>query len=126
MTGKEAKERLKKTYDYRNEYTKNNYDRISVTVPKGIKDKIKKRLPKDKKVNTLINELIFAWLEEPQTVTQSAEDPEELPPLDWSQLPEDLNDMTPEQAEIIRRRCEARKAQETQPETIPPEELPFH
>lgn len=74
--------------------------------------------------------------ENAQTVKQSAPDteepphldtlPEELPPLDWSQLPDDLNDMTPEQAEIIRRRCEARKAQETPPDPIPPEDLPFH
>ena len=42
MTGKEAKEKLKKQYDYRNEYTKQNYDRVSVTLPKGLKDEIRK------------------------------------------------------------------------------------
>lgn len=118
------------------------FDRIAVSLPKGSKDWIKENTGKS--CNAFFNELFQRYREEhdtadqtppgaaqshtedAQTVTQSAEDPEELPPLDWSQLPEDLNDMTPEQAEIIRRRCESRKAQETPPEPIPPEDLPFH
>lgn len=118
------------------------FDRIAVSLPKGSKDWIKDNTGKS--CNAFFNELFQRYREEhaaadqeatqshteppedAQTVTQSATDPEELPPLDWSQLPEDLNDMTPEQAETIRRRCEARKAQEAPPETIPPEDLPFH
>lgn len=144
MDGKEAIKRLEKQYKRQNDYIKNSYDRVSITLPKGTKERIK---AKGESINGLINRLVLEYLDAPsatdqtqpeepqshteppedaQTVTASAEDPEELPPLDWSQLPEDLNDMTPEQAETIRRRCEARKAQETPPEPIPPEEWPFH
>lgn len=34
MTGKEAKERLEKQYKRQNEHIKENYDRISITLPK--------------------------------------------------------------------------------------------
>lgn len=61
MTGREAKERLKKQYDYRNAYTKENYDRISVTAPKGTKERIKAQ---GEKPNTIINKLLLEWLEE--------------------------------------------------------------
>lgn len=100
MTGKEAKEKLKKQYDRSNDFIRNNYDRISVTVPKGIKEKIKEYLPEKQTVNGLINDLINGWLNDqeqpgatqrhtaPQTVTQFAEDPEEPPHLDT--LPEEL------------------------------------
>lgn len=70
MTGKEAKEKLKKGYDYRNNYTKQNYDRISVTVPKGTKEKIKSYLPENQKVNGLINDLINGWIEEQEQQRQ--------------------------------------------------------
>lgn len=137
MDGKKAIETLQKRYKRQNDYIKNSFDRVSITLPKGTKDRIKAT---GNSLNGLINELVLKYLgeydnatqshteppEDAQTVTASANDPEELPPLDWSQLPEDLNDMTPEQAETIRRRCEARKAQETPPETIPPSEWPFH
>ena len=33
MTGKEAKERLERQYKRQNEYIKNNFDRVSVTLP---------------------------------------------------------------------------------------------
>lgn len=119
-------------------------DRIFINLPKGSKDWIKDNTGKS--CNAFFNELFQRYIEEhaasdqtqpeepqshteppedAQTVTQSAEDPEELPPLDWSQLPEDLNDMTPEQLDALAKRHEARKAQETPPEPIPPEEWPF-
>lgn len=41
MTGKEAKERLKKQYNRQNEHIKENYDRVSITLPKGTKERIK-------------------------------------------------------------------------------------
>lgn len=41
MTGKEAIERLEKQYKRQNEHIKENYDRVSVTLPKGTKERIK-------------------------------------------------------------------------------------
>ena len=41
MTGKEAKARLKKQYNRQNEHIKENYDRVSITLPKGTKERIK-------------------------------------------------------------------------------------
>lgn len=133
MDGKEAIKRLEKQYKRQNDYIKNSYDRVSITLPKGTKERIKAT---GESINGLINVLVLEYLDAhentPPGDAQSRTEPphldtlpEELPPLDWSQLPEDLNDMTPEQAEIIRRRCEARKAQETPPDPIPPEDLPF-
>lgn len=64
MTGKEAKEKLKKQYDYRNQYTKDNYDRISVTVPKGTRERIKALLDTSRKetINSIINDLLQGWI----------------------------------------------------------------
>lgn len=61
MTGKEAKERIQKQYNRQNEFIKNNYDRIAVTVPKGTKERIKAQ---GEKPNTIINKLLLEWLEE--------------------------------------------------------------
>lgn len=55
MTGKEAKEILKKQYKRQNEHIKENYDRISITLPKGTKDIIK---AKGETVNAYINRLV--------------------------------------------------------------------
>lgn len=41
MNGKEAIKRLEKQYKRQNEHIKNNYDRISITLPKGMKEQIK-------------------------------------------------------------------------------------
>lgn len=60
MTGKEAKERLEKQYKRQNKYITENYDRISVTLPKGTKERIKAA---GKTCNGLINALIMEWLE---------------------------------------------------------------
>ena len=58
---KRMRETLKKQYDYQNEYNKKNYDRVSLMLPKGTKEKIKSlsRLP----VNTFINDLVKKELE---------------------------------------------------------------
>ena len=55
MTGREAKEILKKQYKRQNEHIKENYDRISITLPKGTKDIIK---AKGETVNAYINRLV--------------------------------------------------------------------
>ena len=41
MPGKDAQKRLEAQYKRQNEFIKNSYDRISVTLPKGTKDRIK-------------------------------------------------------------------------------------
>ena len=50
-----ALERQKKQYQRQNDFIKVNYERVSVTLPKGTKDKIKEE---GKTANGLINELI--------------------------------------------------------------------
>lgn len=55
MTGKKAKEILKKQYKRQNEHIKENYDRISITLPKGTKDII---IAKGETVNGYINRLV--------------------------------------------------------------------
>lgn len=71
MTGKEAVKKLQKQYDRINQYTRDNYDRISVTVPKGMKDKIKLYLTDGQTVNGLINALLCSWLQAQETETRS-------------------------------------------------------
>lgn len=55
MTGKEAQKRLEKQYKRQNEHIKENYDRVSITLPKGTKDIIKSR---GETVNAYINRLV--------------------------------------------------------------------
>lgn len=61
MTGEEAKKRLSTRYKKQNEYIKNTYDRLSVTVPKGTKDRIKDT---GFSMNEFINVAILKYLEE--------------------------------------------------------------
>lgn len=45
--------------NYKNQYAKDNYDRIALTVPKGLKDIIKKRASElNVSINEYINSLI--------------------------------------------------------------------
>ena len=67
VTGAEAKKRLEKQYKRQNDYINTKYDRISVTVPKGTKGKIKAH---GEKPNTLINRLIAEWLQAIETDTE--------------------------------------------------------
>ena len=60
MTGKEAKERLEKQYRRQNEHIKENYDRISITLPKGTKERIKS---KGESINGYITRLVLADLD---------------------------------------------------------------
>lgn len=60
MTGKEAKERLGKQYKRQNEHIKENYDRVSITLPKGTKERIK---AKGESVNGYITRLVLADLD---------------------------------------------------------------
>ena len=60
MTGKEAKERLEKQYKRQNENIKENYDRISITLPKGTKERIKS---KGESINGYITRLVLTDLD---------------------------------------------------------------
>lgn len=60
MTGKEAKERLEKQYRRQNEHIKENYDRISITLPKGTKERIKS---KGESINGYITRIVLADLD---------------------------------------------------------------
>lgn len=51
--------------DYIYSYTKNNYDRISVYIPKGMKEELKKILDnKALSVNALINTLLQDYIKQ--------------------------------------------------------------
>ena len=93
MTGKEAKERLEKQYRRQNNFVKNNYDRISVTVPKGTRARIKAT---GETANGIISRLLLAWLDEqeqtepePDPIRTKPEEPERIDtlPEDAWQLP---------------------------------------
>lgn len=60
MSGKEAQKRLEKQYKRQNEHIKNNYDRISITLPKGTKERIHKT---GESINGYITALVLADLE---------------------------------------------------------------
>ena len=76
MDGREAIKRLEKQYKRQNDYIKNSYDRVSITLPKGTKDRIKAT---GNSINGIINTLVLDWLEDQE---RREEIPEELPPLD--------------------------------------------
>ena len=57
------KQILKDQYARQNEFVKNNYDRISVNVPKGTRDRIKAAIGEGASVNAWIVSLINQELE---------------------------------------------------------------
>lgn len=61
MDERSARKILKRQYQRQNNYVKANYDRVSVTLPKGTKEKIIKA---GYTVNGLINELVREKLAE--------------------------------------------------------------
>lgn len=64
MNGKEAKQRLEKQYKRQNKHIKETYDRVSVTLPKGTKERIK---AKGESINGYITRLVIADLDEPES-----------------------------------------------------------
>lgn len=77
MTGKEALERLQRQYKYQNEYIKKNFDRVSVTLPKGTKNRIK---AVGESLNKFIVTATLAELERREAGgTQEPDGGEELP-----------------------------------------------
>ena len=67
MTGKEAIERLEKQYKRQNEHIKENYDRVSITLPKGTKQRIKDT---GESINGFICRLVSAEFERMEGVEQ--------------------------------------------------------
>lgn len=60
MQEEHAKKQLQKIYKYQNNYIKNNYDRVSVTLPAGAKKEI---AAAGYSVNGLLNQLYNEWIE---------------------------------------------------------------
>lgn len=58
-TGKEALKMLEERYKKQNQFIKDNYDRISITVPKGTKQWIKENTGKS--ANAFFNELFAEY-----------------------------------------------------------------
>ena len=56
----EALKRQEKQYQRQNNFIKESYDRVSVTLPKGTKERIKER---GETVNGLINKLVKGFLD---------------------------------------------------------------
>lgn len=71
MQGKEAKKRLENQYKRQNEHIKANYDRISITLPKGTKERIQ---AKGLTVNGYINMLVLEDLKRKEGKNASASD----------------------------------------------------
>jgi hypothetical protein len=71
MTGKEAKKRIEKQFKRQNEHIKENYDRVSVTLPKGTKDRIKAL---GLSMNGYINKLVLEDLER----LEAAQEPRDI------------------------------------------------
>lgn len=69
MKAAEAKKTLQKQYKRQNDFIKNNYDRIALTTPAGIKERIKAAAP-DESINGFINRLILAELEKLENKTE--------------------------------------------------------
>ena len=81
MTGKEAIERLEKQYKRQNEHIKENYDRVSITLPKGTKERIKAT---GESINGFIIRSVLADLDRLEGKTEQtgpAEQAEDKPPF---------------------------------------------
>ena len=81
MTGKEAIERLEKQYKRQNEHIKENYDRVSITLPKGTKQRIKAT---GESINGFIIRSVLADLDRLEVKaeqTGTAEQAEDKPPF---------------------------------------------
>ncbi len=59
VDAKQAKKTLEKQYKRQNEYIKNTFDRVSVTLPKGTKERI---AATGESVNGFINRVVYQEL----------------------------------------------------------------
>ena len=87
----DANDRLKAIYKRQNAHIMDHYDRISVTVPKGTKDRIKAH---GETVNGFINRLIAAELERLEAGT-AATDPQQAPDHDPDVFTVPASDLEP-------------------------------
>ena len=81
MTGKEAIERLEKQYKRQNEHIKENYDRVSITLPKGTKERIKAT---GESINGFIIRSVLADLDRLEVIAERTgpeEQAEDKPPF---------------------------------------------
>lgn len=60
MDAQKAKRTLKKQYARQNSYIRDNFDRVSVTLPKGTKERI---VATGESINGFINKVVFEALE---------------------------------------------------------------
>ena len=60
MKAADAKKTLEKQYKRQNDYIRNNYDRVSVTLPAGTKERIRAT---GESVNGIINRVLLQELE---------------------------------------------------------------
>lgn len=60
MKAADAKKTLEKQYRRQNEHIKENYDRCSITLPRGTKERIKER---GESINGLVNRLVLEYLD---------------------------------------------------------------
>lgn len=65
----EYKAQLQKTYKRQNKYIKEKFDRVSVTLPKGTKDRI---IASGDTVNGFINKAVAAMLESVEDTTSDS------------------------------------------------------
>ena len=66
-----AVETLQKRYKKQNEHIKNNYDRVSITLPKGTKERIQ---AKGESVNGYITRLVLADLQRKEQTADNLPD----------------------------------------------------
>ncbi len=67
MKASDAKKTLTNQYKRQNTFIKDNYDRVSITLPKGTKEKIK---ASGYSINGLINELVSDFLDQQEKTTE--------------------------------------------------------
>lgn len=73
ISGKEAIKKLEKQYKRQNEHIKQNYDRVSVTLPAGTKDRIKAT---GESINGYITRLVLEDLEQREGISGTSKDKE--------------------------------------------------
>ena len=88
MDGKEAIQRLKRQYKRQNDYNREKYDRLTLTVPKGTRERIEAAKAPGESVSRYAIRAILAQLDRDERAAQDPgrldtwtdlESPEELP-----------------------------------------------
>ena len=77
MEGKDAIKKLQNQYKRQNNYIKDNFDRMSIVLPKGTKERIKELTGKS--CNAYISALVIADLERLENGCKEIKEPDECP-----------------------------------------------